>query len=273
MIKSLSQICFFLLLYSSLVGCNQIGQKEIQTKTKEAVQDSLIEQYLTNCATQFNYRFQMQEWQDCLDRGLEEDSTVAYFWQQKAMPYFKARKYEVGMKYLDKAVLNKPERWLSYRAFIKCIFSKQYKEALVDFEKCVEMEGNSYEMDHTYNFHIALCHLQLNHFKKAEKIFKKDILEQEEQWGEAHFLDIFYYGMSLYEQEKWEEAIRQFDKALEQYPTFSDVKYYKAFAVRRLGKMNEFKTLLFEAKKDAENGNTFNEANSIYEPYPYQIVW
>ena len=71
--------------------------------------------------------------------------------------------------------------------------------------------------DHTYQFHIALCYLQLNEYKKAEAIFKTDIIAQEKQWGEAHFLDIFYYGISLYEQGMWEEAILQFDKSLEQY--------------------------------------------------------
>ena len=263
-----------ILFFSSyLIYCQDTNNNFETPKEKKERQEALIEKYVTNCAKTFSYRYQTPEWQDCLDRGLKKDSTVAYFWQQKAMPYFKARKYEIGMAYLDKAVLYDPERWLSYRAFIKCIFSKQYKEALTDFEKCVEMEGNSYEMDHTYNFHIALCHLQLNHFETAEQIFNKDIIEQEKEWGEAHFLDIFYYGLSIYEQGKWKDAIVQFDKALKQYPTFSDIKYYKAFALKRLGKMSEFKTLLHEAKQDAENGNTFNEANSVYEPYPYQIVW
>ena len=103
------------------------GQKDSHTETakeKELRQDALIEKYVYNCAEKFNYNYQMQEWQNCLDEGIKVDSTVAYFWQQKAMPYFKARKYEVGMAYLDKAVFYKPERWLSYRAFIKCIFSK-----------------------------------------------------------------------------------------------------------------------------------------------------
>jgi hypothetical protein len=35
-------------------------------------------------------------------------------WQQKSMPILKAKKYEVGMKYLDKAVKYNPERWQSY---------------------------------------------------------------------------------------------------------------------------------------------------------------
>lgn len=243
------------------------------TKEKKLRQDALIEKYVKNCAKKFNYGFQMQEWQNCLDEGLKVDSTVAYFWQQKAMPYFKARKYEVGMKFLDKAVKYDSKRWLSYRAFIKCIFAKTYKEAIKDFETCIEMEGNTYVMDHTYQFHIALCNLQLNEFKKAEAIFKKDIEEQEKEWGEAHYLDLFYYGISKYEQGKWREAIIEFEKALKQHTQFSDVKYYKAICLGRLGNIEDSKSLILEAKNDATEGYSINEDNSIYETYPYQVRW
>jgi tetratricopeptide (TPR) repeat protein len=259
------------LIILSFIFIQYQGRKNPQIETlkeKELRQDALIKKYVYNCANKFNYNFQMQEWQNCLDEGIKVD-----FWQQKAMPYFKARKYEMGMAYLDKAVFYKPERWLSYRAFIKCIFSKSYKEALKDFELCVEMDGYSYVQDHTYQFHIALCYLQLNAYKKAAAIFKTDIIAQEKQWDEAHFLDIFYYGISQYEQGKWEEAIFQFDKSLEQYSDFSDAKYYKAICLKHLKRAEESKKLLEEAMLDAKNGNTINEANAIYEPYPYQVRW
>jgi tetratricopeptide (TPR) repeat protein len=252
---------------------NQNKSIKETSETKKVRQDSLIEKYVTNCAKTYNYRFEMQEWQKCLNQGLKIDSTVAYFWQQKAMPYFKAKKYEVGMEYLNKAVMYNSERWLSYRAFIKCIFSKTYKDAIKDFEKCIETEGNSYVMDHTYKFHIALCNLQLNKYKKAEEIFKIDIEEQEEEWGEAHFIDLFYYGISKYEQNKWEEAIAIFDKSLSSYPNFSDVEYYKSICLLRLNKIEEFRTLYAKAKLDGEMGNTISEDNSIYETYPYQVRW
>jgi tetratricopeptide (TPR) repeat protein len=254
--------------------CNgQDNSVQESNEAKRIRQDLLIEKYVKNCAQKYNYRFQMQEWQHCLDEGLKQDSTIAYLWQQKAMPYFKARKYEVGMEYLDKAVLYDERRWLSYRAFIKCIFAKTYKDAIKDFEKCIQNEGNTYVMDHTYKFHIALCNLQLNEFEKAETIFKKDIEEQEQQWSEAHYIDLFYYGISKYEQGKWEEAIFEFDKSLNQHTQFSDAKYYKAICLGRLNKTEESKTLMEEAEIDRNNGHSMNEDNSIYETYPYQIVW
>lgn len=252
------------------------GQEVEPTETSEEKrvrQDSLIEIYANSCAHTYNYRFQMKEWQQCLDNGLKVDSTVAYFWQQKAMPYFKARKYEIGMENIDKAVEYDRKRYLSYRAFIKCIFAKTYKDAIKDFEACIEMEGNTYVMDHTYQFHIALCNLQLNNFKTAEAIFKKDIAEQEAEWGEAHNVDLFYYGISKYEQGKWKEAIIEFDKALAIYPKFSDVEYYKAICLFRLNKNEESAALLIKAKEHREGGFSFNEDNVVYEPYPYQVKW
>lgn len=243
------------------------------TKGGKAFQDSIINQYVHNCAKKYNYRFQMAEWQNCLDEGLKKDSTIAYLWQQKAMPYFKARKYEVGMKYIDNAVKYSPAYYQPYRAFIKCIFAKTYKNAISDFQDCIDKYGNQYEMDHSYSFYIAISYLQLNEFKKSEEILAKEIEKQMVEYNEAHHLDLFYYGISKYEQAKWKEAIIEFNKSLEQYPQFSDVKYYKSICLIRLNKITEAKNLLNEAKKDSENGYSINEDNAIYETYPYQVRW
>lgn len=259
------------LLFLQCTGQNHKIEESLETK--KVRQDSIIEKYVTNCAKTYNYTFQMPEWQDCLDKGLMIDSTVAYLWQQKAMPYFKAKKYEVGMEYLDKAVKYDPKSWLSYRAFIKCIFVKNYKDAIKDFELCLQMDGNTYVQDHTYQFYIALSYLQLNEFEKAENIFQKDIATQEEKWNEVHFIDLFYYGISKYEQGKWEEAIVEFDKSLEQYPGFSDAEYYKSNCLWRLNRYEESESLYDKAKMDAAMYRTISESNAIYETYPYQVRW
>jgi len=262
-------------LVSFLISCkdqSQINSSEISSVYTEK-QEAIIEEYIYNCADTYNYN--SPEYQECLNAGIEKDSTVAYLWQQKAMPYFKARKYEVGMKYIDKAVKYNPERYLPYRAFIKCIFAKTYVAAIKDFEECIDRYGNSYVMDHTFNFHIALSYLQLNEFKKAEQIFAKDISEQVEEWGEdgVHHLDLFYYGITKYEQKKYKEAILEFDKALKIYPQFSDVKYYKAICLARIGESEQATKTFEEAKTNGKAGFTINEDNAIYETYPYQKRW
>ena len=137
--KSLKKtLLFLLILLATSVYC-QTNLEEVKK-----MQDSIIKEYVSNCAEKYDYNFQMSEWQNCLDQGLKKDSTVAYLWQQKAMPYFKARKYEVGMQFIDKAVLYDAQRWQSYRAFIKCIFAKTYKDAIEDFKDCIKKFGNSY---------------------------------------------------------------------------------------------------------------------------------
>jgi len=238
---------------------------------KKNRQEAIIKEHVYDCADKINYTVMMKEYQDCLDAGLKKDSTIAYLWQQKAMPYFKAKKYDVGMPLVDKAVFYDEKRWLDYRAFIKCIFAKTYKEAIVDFETCIKKFGNSYVQDHTYSFYIGISYLQLNEFEKAETIFKTDIEDQSKRFGEGHYLDLFYYGISKYEQQKWEEAIIEFDKSLKQYPEFSDVQFYKAICLARLGKKEESSLLLAKAKKDATSGYTINEDNAVYETYPYKV--
>jgi tetratricopeptide (TPR) repeat protein len=233
-------------------------------------QKALIEEYLENCGNRLYYH--APEWQECLDAMLEKDSTVAYFWQQKAMPYFKARKYEAGMMFQDKAVAYDMKQ-LPYRAFIKCIFAKTYREAITDFEKSVQLYGNGYEMDHTYNFYIALSYLQLNEFAKAESILEQELKNTIDAKGvdNGHHLDLFYYGISKFEQKKWEEAIVVFDRALKIYPQFSDVKFYKSRCMSRIGNKEEAVRLYDEASADFKAGYTINEDNAVYELYPYQI--
>ncbi len=252
-------------LLSTLISLAQVSTNKAH--------DAIIEEFLTNCAHKHNYVFEMTEWQNCLDEGLKKDSTVAYLWQQKAMPYFKCKKYEVGMPYLNNAVLYNKQEWLPYRGFMKCIFTKNYSEAIIDFEECIKLYGNGYRMDHTYSFYIGLCYLQLNEFEKAEKLFDDyvvDIYKNRQQL--EHPTAYFYQGIAKYELKKWDEAIAIFDKALKIYPEFSDAKYYKAFCWLKQGKPREEVLALFNvAKEDAAKGYTINEDNTIYETYPYQI--
>ncbi len=270
-----------ILLLVVLTSCNEPVEKNNEsTKTVEAIskekkteQQKIIDAHLNNCALKFP--LYSQERQKCLDAGLEKDPSIAYLWQQKAMPLFKQGKYEVGMEFIDKAVEINPERWQPYRVFIKCIFAKTYQAAIVDFQDLLEKYGNGYVMDHSYKFHIGLSYLQLNEFEKAEAFFAEDLREQAEQWGEdgQHHLDLLYYGIAKFEQGKLKDAITQFDKSLQKYPKFSDAQYYKAMCLYRMQRGNEASELMALAKTNGLAGNTINEDNVIYERYPYEVRW
>ncbi|MDP5076437.1 MAG: tetratricopeptide repeat protein [Nonlabens sp.] len=267
-------VCYTFCLF--LTACS--GQDQTKT-TKSTLADNkrnqelIVEEYLNNCAENYNYTYDMALWQECLDRGLEKDSTIAILWQKKAMPYFKVRKYEIGMEFLDKAVEHDKESWLDYRAFIKCIFVKSYKDAITDFEACKRSNKNGYVMDHTYDFYIGISYLQLNRFSDAESSLMESVSFQKNQIGQAHFIDLFYYAISKYEQSKFDEAIALFDECLIQYPTFSDALYYKAVCYAKSGRYEDYELFYEEAKINGLKGNTISEDNSIYEKYPYQIEW
>lgn len=256
-----------------VLGFNCHAQRTKKGISRAEAQQAIIAEFADGCAHKYNLN--TREWQECLDAGLQKDSTIAYLWQQKAMPLFKARKYETGMVFIDKAVQYDADGMQPYRAFIKCIFAKTYRAAIVDFEACKARLGNQYEMDHTYDFYIGLSYLQLNEYAKAEAIFEREIAERVAKQGPdwAHHLDLFYYGISKYEQQQWAESITILDRALAAYPEFSDAAYYKAVCLHRLGKAEEAKALFAKAKANAEKGYTINEDNAVYELYPYQIRW
>ncbi len=268
----LKTILYTLLLSLILYGCTHTKDQFRDYTVNTAKQDSIITVYATNCAHNYNYNTHMNEWQNCLDEGLKQDSTIAYLWQQKAMPYFKARKYEVGMAYLDQAVLYNPKRYQPYRAFIKCIFLKTYQDAIVDFTDCKEKWGDNFEMDHTYSFYIGLSQLQLNQFDKAVSSFNEAINVQSKFFKDTHHIDLFYLGITKMEQLKYDEAIVLFDQALVPYPEFSEAMYYKALCLRKQGQPREsYITLYEESIKWRKKGYSINEANAIYELYPYQL--
>ncbi len=272
-------LMFLLVLIVSACGQNEKSITDFaqnvlpDLKPDKEKQEEIINKHLKNGA--WKYQMYSQEWQQEIDKGLAKDSSIAYLWQQKAMPLIKQGKYEVGIEYLDKAVEYDRRKWQEYRAFTKCIFAKTYQEAIEDFEDYKERFGYGYVMDHTYDFYIGLSYLQLNQFEKAETIFKKDYERQIKENGKdwLHHLDLFYYGITKYELRKYEEAIELFDLALEIYPQFSDVQVYKAVCLRKIGRPEEAKIYDELAEKNGRNGHTINEANSIYERYPYQMRW
>lgn len=277
---NITRLFFIFIACFLLTNCKkdyQIEEKEIVKNADELEsikqkQDLIIEEHLTNA---LKYNLYSSQRQAEIDKGLAKDSTIAYLWQQKAMPLFKQGKYELGMIYIDKAVEYDRLRYQDYRAFIKCIFAKTYLEAIKDFEDCKARFGNRYVMDHTYDFHIALSYLQLNEFEKAEAIFKidheKQLAEHGADW--LHPVDLFYYGISKFELHKYQEAIDLFDLALGIHNKFSDVQYYKVLCLDKLGKFDEADELMEIAEFNGKLGYSFNEDNVIYERYPYQVRW
>jgi tetratricopeptide (TPR) repeat protein len=267
--------CLIAILLISLQSCAQNTASKPDNppnkKTFSAQDSTKLNHYYKKLETSsiFTYKGGLY-----LDSILSIDTENARLWQQRAMPLFKQKKYEIGMPYLDNAVKYDPKSWLDYRAFMKCIFSKNYSSAIEDFKAAEKQNGKSYVMDHPYDFYMGLCYLQLNKLEDAERLISQVIEEKrkahpnDETW--VHFLHLFYMGIVYMEKEEYQRAIDTFDKSLKQYSQFSDVKYYKSICLDYLGKKKEAFELLTEALEDVKKGYTINEDNAVYEIYPYQ---
>lgn len=269
LMKKILLVKLTLLLFScSNINSDEHPKEPISKLTDEEV----VEKYLKNGAWQ--QRIFSPEYQQYIDSAIAVKPEMAYLYQQKAMPFFKQRKYEAGMKILDKAVELDAKRFLDYRAFIKCVFAKTYHDAILDFREAKNLiSKDGYIMDHSYDFYIGLCYIQLNEFEKAAEIIRESIEKLVEEKGEewVHHLDYFYLGIAFHELQQHEEAIKYFDKTLKKYKEFSDAEYYKAISLYRSGKVDLAVELLSMCEQHFNMGYTINEANAIYEEYPYQI--
>jgi tetratricopeptide (TPR) repeat protein len=258
------KICFSLLVlfYSN----NSYAQSKKEDRKYDSALYKLYVDSLNNCT------LYSQKRQRYLDSLLILDHYDSYWWQQKAMPLYKLKKYEIAKPFLDSAVkYDKTYHWTEYRGFMNCIFQKNYAEAIVDFKAVELLNPNGLEMDHSYNFYIGLSYLQLNQFDKAFLYAQKSIAYSENQWGKGHYLEYMYAGIIKMELLEYENAIAYLDKALMIFSNFSDAKYYKAICLRKLKKDKESYALIKEALKDLKNGYTINEDNALYEDYPYQV--
>ena len=236
-------------------------------------QENIINKYLKNGA--WNYHYLTKEWEAWIDKGIEEDSTIAYLWQQKALPFWKQKKYQLAITYYNKAVAFDNQEWLSRLAFLKCIFAKDYNGSLTDLSTYKAAYGSIYEQDHSLEFYMGICYLQLNQFDDAFKVLKENIQYQEKEYGAGwvHYLDRYYLGIAYYEKNDYTLAIAEFDKALKEYSNFSDAQYYKSICLNYLGQKEAAKVLMGTGKVNYENGFTFNEDSNKYENYPYQLTW
>ncbi len=233
-------------------------------------QDSIHERYLKNGA--WRHSIFSKEYGECIDSALSASPHDAYLWQQRGMPYFKQMKYQEGMPYIDSAVKYDTTEYLPYRAFLKCIFQKDYLGAIADFTILQHDHPNAGVMDHEFNFYLGLCYLQLSNYERADNLFSSCLSNDRALGGNwVHPLHLFYLGVARYEEGEYTQAIISFDSALDIYPHFSDAEYYKASCLAATDRHEASIALRNVAEDDFMAGYTINEDNAVYERYPYQL--
>lgn len=239
--------------------------------SSQAVRDSLITRYIDSGAERYGYN--NPRWGRYCDSLIRICPGVAEAYQLKAIPFIKYGDYATAFPLEDKAVELNPVIFTSYRAFLKCIFTKDYRGAIADFTKAQQLVPNSYEMDHTFFFYIGLCYLELKNYKPAEENLKRDIFIQ--TGGDTsklpHFNTLFYTGVLYYEMKKYPLAEKYLLTCLKVYHQHPDASYFTGLVYERMNRKALAKNYLQLAKQSLEDNYGINEGNVYYTNYPHQI--
>jgi tetratricopeptide (TPR) repeat protein len=235
-------------------------------------QDSLVARYIDRGAHRFSYND--PRWAQYCDSLIALCPTIAVAYQQKAVPLIKDGKYAEAFALENQAATLDPPRWLAYRGFLKCIFTKDYEGAIRDFQGAARLNPVGREMDHTYPFFEGISNLELKNYTLAEADFKRDIALQKgpSGKGEIHFNSLFYAGVLAFEQKKYTQARTYLQQCLRQYPNHPDANYYLGLTCRRLGDKPLASQHLRAASQALTKGYRLNEDNIYYANYPHQIT-
>ena len=257
---------FFSLFFLSLQG---FSQQLIDCQSK-SVQDSLFELYSEKAR---DFGFNSPGWDLTYDSLLAICPNIAEAYQEKSIPHISNGNYERAFEYIDKAVELDPHRWLSYRGYLNCIYTRNYEKAISDFETAQKLIPNGFIQDHTYSFYLALSHMELGDYMQAEGYFLKDIAQQKrgEAKNDIHFNSLLYFGLLYYLTNEFDKAEVYFRDCLRLYEQLPMANYYMAMTLKVMG--NKQQEVYFEkAKQYILEGYKINEPNSLYVNYPRQIT-
>jgi tetratricopeptide (TPR) repeat protein len=264
--------CLSLLLLARLGSGQAVSAKLAEKCGNKHYQDSLVTKYIENGAHTYSYND--PRWTQCCDSLLAVCPNVAYAYQQKAVPLIKDGKYAEAFALENRAAELDPLKWLAYRGFLKCIFTKDYEGALVDFQQVARLKPGSREMDHTYPFFEGLCNLELGNFRRAEVNFKEDMRQQKGSSGQQpiHFNTLFYVGVLYLELKNYAQAKTYLAQCLKAYPQHPEANYYLGLTEQAQGSREAARRYLLAAQKALASGYRLNEDNIYYANYPRQIT-
>ncbi len=265
----LSTLLYF--LFAMQPAC---AQKECADCSNVLVIDSLIKHYIDERAEKLPLYYNDPLWQDYCDSVIRICPNAADAYQLKALTYTKYGGYEKALSLIDSAVRYDTLGFLSYRAFIKCIFTKDYSAALADFKLADSLYKSEYVMDHSHYFFMGLCNLETNNLVAAEQDFLKDIqmAKGTDSAGTPHFNSLLYTGILYLKLNKLNKAAFYLDQCLRIYTLHPEGNFYRAKVAALQKDSIKQKLLLKKAKEAYLKNYRMNEGNIYYVNYPEQIT-
>ncbi|MGL4630606.1 MAG: tetratricopeptide repeat protein [Leadbetterella sp.] len=185
-------------------------------------------EYYIDTATRY-YHQTSEEYRIYLDSALALHPNDAELWRGKATSYFKAGQLMSAIKCINKAVELDTLTWMGYRGFMKCIFMKDYRNAIIDLKYMYQKRPLEHQMDHSYPFWIGLSYLKLKQLDSADHYLSLPTNQSLTAGKESvHYVNWFYKGLTKYFQEDFEKASKFLENATIENSHFPDAQFYLA---------------------------------------------
>lgn len=193
-----------------------------------------------------------------------ENSTL-YF--EQSVAFNKYGYHAKGFELLDKAVDLDPKTHLGYRGYMKLRFLRDYNGALADFNQLDSLTPNFNDAPWGENidFLRGECHYGNKDYVKAINCFQKNIKNQSAGWADIQ--SFVYLGICKYELGNYEDAIIEFNKALEQSDKTTEAYFYLSKVYKQIDSLPKAREFLVKAKENLnyKRDDPYNEyLNEIY---------
>jgi len=270
--KSLILLLNFLLLESTGFG-QKVTSIKVCDCSNRYVRDSLVSKYIDNGAKKLEDLYNDPAWELYCDSVLTICPDMASMYEEKAIPFLKNGDYEKAFAFDAKAVELDPNGFTGYVAFLKCIFTKDYDGAKIDFLKAEELDPKSYVMDHTYPFYLGLCNLETGHYAEATEDFRQDVFIQTggDTTKGIHYNTLFYIGILHFKMGDYAKAKEDLLRCIKEYDMLPEANYWLAQIYKKENNSVLEKKYLNIAKNAKKQGYSMNEGNLPYVYYPEQI--
>ena len=198
---------------------------------------------------------------------LQDPSNDLIYFEQ-SVPFNKRGYYNKGFHLLDKAVEIDPKIHLGYRGYMKLRFLRDFKGALEDFNRLDSLTPNFIDTPRgeDIDFLRGEAYFGLENYEKSIVHFKRSVENQGEGWADIQAF--VYTGLSEYELGNFEEAKKQFEKALIQSKYTVEAHIGLAKVYKEIGESAKSESHLDKAEKyfTYKRNDPYNEyLNEVYK--------
>jgi len=167
---------------------------------------------------------------------------------EQSVPYNKRGEFARGFELLNKAVELDPSLHLGYRGYMKLRFLRDYKNALLDFNRLDSLTPNFEDAPwgEDINFLRGECYYGLMNYSKAITCFKRNIEHNTEDWVDIN--TFVYLGLCEYELGNYEKAILEHQRALKQSANTPEAHFGLAKAYLKLNNLDKVNEHILKAE-------------------------